>query len=65
VKEAEAFLLMELRRLKAQGKEGLTEWNHANRWRDSVTMRKRRYTTEQVDKFERLFQTIHRLHALG
>jgi hypothetical protein len=63
VKEEEALLLLELRRLKAQGKEGLTEWNHANRWRDSVKMRKRCYTNEQVDKFERLFQAIHWLHA--
>jgi hypothetical protein len=65
VKQAEALLLLDLRRLKAQGKRGLTEWKHANRWRDSVKMRKRCYTAEQVVKFERIFQKVHHIHSLG
>ena len=62
VKEAEALLLLELRRLKAQGKKGLTEWKHANRWRDSVKMRKRCYTAEQVTAFERIHRALQALH---
>ncbi len=65
VKEAEALLLLELRRLKAQGKKGLTVWKHANRWRDSVKMRKRCYTAEQLVKFERIFQTLQTMHSHG
>src|SRR2546422_3741445 len=45
VKKTEALHLLQLRRLKAEGKQGVTEWVHANRWRDSVRMRKRCYTT--------------------
>src|SRR3989449_6720542 len=45
VEKTEALHLLQLRRLKAEGKQGVTEWVHANRWRDSVRMRKRCYTT--------------------
>ncbi|MEK6987769.1 MAG: hypothetical protein AABX97_06725 [Candidatus Thermoplasmatota archaeon] len=63
VKEAEAYLLLELRRLKAQGKKGMTEWEHPNRWRDSVKMRKRCYTPEQTAGFERIHRAIQALHS--
>ena len=65
VKEREAYLLLELRRLKAQGKKGMTEWEHPNRWRDSVRMRKRCYTPEQVARFERIHRTLQALHSAG
>lgn len=65
VKRTEAYLLMDLRRLKAEGKKGLTEWVHANRWRDSVKMRKRCYTTDQVTQFERIHRAVQDLHAGG
>ena len=63
VKQAEANLLLDLRRLKAQGKQGVTEWVHANRWRDSVKMRKRCYTTAQVSAFERIHRRVQALHS--
>lgn len=65
VKQAEAFLLLDLRRLKAKGKKGVTEWEHPNRWRESVKMRKRCYTSEQVAEFERIFRTVQALHSGG
>ena len=54
---------MELRRLKAEGKKGVTEWRHPNRWRDSAKMRKRCYTTDQVAQFERIHRAVQGLHA--
>ncbi|SRR6266571_3749977 len=63
VKSAEAHLLLELRLLKAEGKKGLTEWVHANRWHESVKMRKRCYTTEQIAEFERIHRTVQALHS--
>ena len=63
VKLAEANLLLDLRRLKAEGKHGETEWVHANRWRDSVKMRKRCYTSEQVAAFERIYRAVQALHS--
>jgi hypothetical protein len=65
VKLAEANLLLDLRRLKAEGKQGETEWVHANRWRDSVKMRKRCYTAEQVAAFERIHRAVQALHSAG
>lgn len=65
MKQAEAFLLLDLRRLKAKGKKGMTEWEHPNRWRESVKMRKRCYTSEQVAEFERIFRTVQALHSGG
>src|SRR5256885_14202516 len=58
VKKTEALHLLQLRRLKAEGKQGVTEWVHANRWRDSARMRKRCYTTSQVAAFERHRQAV-------
>ncbi len=63
VKKTEALYLLELRRLKAQGKEGTTEWVHANRWRDSVRMRKRCYTAAQVAAFEGIRKAVQDLHS--
>ena len=63
VKLAEANLLPDLRHLKAEGKHGETEWVHANRWRDSVKMRKRCYTSEQVAAFERIYRAVQALHS--
>src|SRR3989475_9248987 len=63
VKKTEALHLLQLRRLKAEGKQGVTEWVHANRWRDSVRMRKRCYTTSQVAAFERIRQAVLALHS--
>src|SRR2546422_597490 len=63
VKKTEALHLLQLRRLKAQGKQGVTEWVHANRWRDSVRMRKRCYTSSQVAAFERIRQAVLALHS--
>ncbi len=63
VKKTEALHLLELRRLKGQGKQGVTEWVHANRWRDSVRMRRRCYTTAQVAAFERIHQAVQALHS--
>jgi len=65
VKRAEAYLLLDLRRLKAEGKKGMTEWEHPNRWRASVRMRKRCYTTDQVAQFERIHRAVQALHAGG
>lgn len=63
VKKTEALHLLQLRRLKAEGKQGVTEWVHANRWRDSVRMRKRCYTTSRVAAFERIRQAVLALHS--
>ena len=63
VKKHEAELLLELRQLKAQGKKGITEWVHANRWHPSVTMRKRCYTQDQVAEFERIHLEVQALHS--
>jgi hypothetical protein len=63
VKHAQALLLLELRRLKARGKKWTTLWKHPNRWRYSVTMRKRCYTSEQVAEFERIFRKVRSLHS--
>jgi len=65
VKQAEAYLLLDLRRLKAEGKKGLTEWVHANRWREFARMRKRCYTTGQVAEFERIHRAVQALHSGG
>lgn len=65
VKRAEAYLLLDLRRLKAEGKKGMTEWVHPNRWRDSVRMRKRCYTPDQVAQFDRIHRAVQDLHAGG
>jgi hypothetical protein len=62
-KKGEAWLLLELRRLKEKGKEGTSEWVHANRWRDQVKMRKRHYTSAQVASFERLYDELRYLHS--
>ena len=63
VKQAEAYLLLDLRRLKAKGKQGVTEWVHPNRWRNSVRMRKRCYTAAQVVGFERVRRAVQALHS--
>ena len=63
VKKTEALHLLELRRLKALGKNGLTEWVHANRWRADVRMRKRCYSAEQNAEFERIFHKVQQLHS--
>jgi hypothetical protein len=63
VVKTEALHLLELRRLKAQGKHGLTEWVHPNRWRISVRMRKRCYSAEQNAEFDRIFLKVQHLHA--
>ena len=63
VKKTEALHLLQLRRLKAQGKQGVTEWVHANRWRDSVRMRKRCYTPDQVAAFDRIHRAVQALHS--
>ncbi len=63
VKWAEACLLLELRRLKARGKEGLTVWVHRTRWQRPITMRKRYYTPDQVAQFERIRQAVASLHS--
>ncbi len=63
VKRAEALLLLDLLRLKAEGKKGVTEWEHANRWRDSVRMPKRCYTAEQVAEFERVLRAVQLIHS--
>jgi len=63
VKKTEALHLLELRWMKAQGKNGLTEWVHANRWRASVRMRKRCYTFEQIAEFERIFLRVQHMHS--
>jgi len=63
VKWAEACLLLELRQLKAQGKEGLTECVHRTRWQRPIKMRKRCYTSEQVAQFERIRRAVQALHS--
>ena len=63
LKQAEAYILLDLRRLKAEGKKGVTEWVHRNRWRDAVKMRKRCYTPDQNAAFERLHRAVKALHA--
>lgn len=65
VKWPEAVLLLELRGLKARGRQGMTEWEHPNRWRASVRMRKRCYTTDQVAQFERIHRAVQALHSGG
>ncbi len=63
VKTREAYLLLELRRLKAQGKKGLTYWKHRV-WRHGAhLMRKRCYTPEQVAQFEHLYWELRALHS--
>lgn len=63
VKRGEAARLLELRRRKARGKQGLTEWVHRNRWQRPVRMRKRCYTPEQVAEFERIRREVNALHS--
>ncbi len=63
VKKSEAWLLLELRRLREQGKLGTSEWVHANRWHDDVRMRKRFYTPVQVAGFERIYDDIQDIHS--
>ncbi len=63
IKAPQARLLLQLRELKAKGKLGTTEWVHPNRWHRQVKMRKRCYTPEQVQKFERLHITLKALHS--
>jgi len=63
VKKREGELLLELRRQKAQGKQGLTEWVHRNRWQRPIRMRKRCYTPEQVAEFERIRKQVNSLHS--
>ena len=63
VKKTEARFLLELRRLKEEGKKGTTEWVHSNRWHDRVTMRKRCYTDDQVIAFERIHRAVQCLHS--
>ncbi len=63
VKRQEAYLLLDLRRLKAEGKKGITEWVHPNRWHRAVKMRKRCYTPEQVAEFERIKGLVEALHS--
>lgn len=63
VKKSEAWLLLQLRWLKEQGKKGVSEWVHANRWHDRVRMRKRFYAPCQVAAFERIYHDIQDLHS--
>lgn len=63
VKSDEAWLLVELRWLKAEGKKATTNWEHPNRWHNRVKMRKRCYSLAQVASFERIYRKIQSLHA--
>ncbi len=63
VKKREAWLLLELRRLKEEGKKGASQWVHANRWHEHVKMRKLHYTAGQVAVFERIYHQVQDLHA--
>lgn len=63
VKHLEAYHLLELRGLKAHGKQGLTEWEHRTRWQRPIRMRKRCYTPDQVAEFERIHRAVQALHS--
>jgi len=63
VKKQQAALLLELRRKKAQGKQGLTEWIHRTRWQRPIKMHKRCYTPKQVAEFERIRRELNSLHS--
>lgn len=63
VKWIDACFLLELRELKSKPKQDLTSWVHANRWHVRVEMRKRSYSSRQVEEFERVRQTLIALHA--
>ncbi len=63
VKQTEAWLLLQLRGLKANGKEGTTEWVHANRWHERVNMTKRCYSSDEVATFERICQMLQSIHS--
>lgn len=63
VKQTEAWLLLQLRGLKANGKKGVTEWVHANRWHDRVNMTKRCYSSDEVASFERIDQMLQTIHS--
>jgi hypothetical protein len=63
VKTPEAYLLLELRRLKDKGKEGLTEWEHQTRWHRPVKMHKGCYTPVQVANFEFIHRLVMGLHS--
>ena len=62
VKSRDAWILLELRRLKSRGKEDLTEWEHRTRWQRVIPMRKRSYSADQVAQFETLHRKLQELH---
>ncbi|MFQ5907805.1 MAG: hypothetical protein ACE5JE_03125 [Thermoplasmata archaeon] len=63
IKAPQARLLLQLRERKARGKLGITEWTHKTRWQRPIKMRKRCYSREQVEGFDRLYRTVKALHA--
>ena len=63
VKSADAWLLLELRRLKSRGKQDLTEWEHRTRWQQVIPMRNRSYSETQVAQFDQLHRAIQALHS--
>ena len=63
VKWIDAYLLMALRHLTSRPKENLTSWVHANRWHPQVEMRKRSYSSNQINQFERIRCARMALHV--
>ena len=63
VKQADACLLLKLRCLKSLGKEDLTTHVHRTRWGHAALMRKRTYSSPQVDEFERIRQALIKSHS--
>lgn len=61
IKRREAALLLQLRRLKAEGKKGLTEWTHRTRGPGLHIMHKRCYSPEQNAEFERIRLAVQAL----
>ncbi len=64
VKSQDAWLILELRRLKSRGKEDLTEWEHRTRWQRVIPMRKRSYSARQVAQFEEVQHALQELHRV-
>lgn len=63
IKAPQARLLLQLRELKAKGKQGTTEWVHPTRWHRPIKMRKRCHSKAQVRDFDRLYRIVKALHA--
>jgi len=62
VKTREAYILLQLRHMKLR-KQGLTEWQHRNRWGLQTGMRKRCFTQQQFREFEELRLAVNDLHS--